>query len=274
MARHSWPEPPDQIYEAQGDTGVGSRAYLAMVLWNLGEFAESMRISDEGIALADRVGGPVTRAQAWFMRSILHFARAEPVAFGQWIERTRAYSVEGNIGYWRTVAQLFDGWRIGRSGDLSAGLAQLEASLEEYVASGSRLSLAHFAVLLADLRLIAGDRLGALEALADGEEYLETSSERYSESDLYAFKGRVLMAGPAPDVGAATEAYERAVAAATGQAAPLLQLRALTQLLAQQHRIGEPLSAGDALAAVCAGLNDGDGLPDLERARALLQMVG
>ena len=270
---HRRPERPDQIYEAQGDTGAGSRAYLAMVLWNLGEFDASMQCSDESVALAERVGGPVTRAQAFFMRTVLHFARAEPVEFSQWVQRTRVYSVEGNIGYWRTVSAVFDGWRIGRSGDVPGGLQQLESAMEEYVAAGSRLSLPHFAVLLADLRLIAGDRSGALDAISDGEEYLERSSERFSESELYAFKGRALMAGPTPDAAAATGAYERAVAAATAQGAPLLQLRAMTQLLAHQHRLGVSPSAGDALTAVCARFDEGSGFPDVTRARSLLQTV-
>jgi class 3 adenylate cyclase len=273
IVHHRRPERPDQIYEAQGDTGAASRAYLAMALWNLGEFVECSRRSDESLEVAERVGGPVTRAQAWFMRSVLHFARNEPLEFSRWIEQTRTYSGEQNVGYWRTISALYDGWREARSGKLASGMAKLEACLEAYIASGSRLSLTHFAVLLGDLRLLTGDRAGALAALETGERHLVESNERYSEAEYFAFKGRVLMTGPDPDHDAATAAYEHAAAVAEAQDARLLQLRALTQLLSHQLRIGAPSSAAPALAAVCEQLDSGLAPPDLARARALLGQV-
>ena len=95
-----------QIYEAQGDMGVGALAYLALVLWNLGYADESRDRSDLSLELADEVSGPVTKAQAWGMRSILHLARGEPVELRHWTEKTRAHSADLNIGYWHTVSLL------------------------------------------------------------------------------------------------------------------------------------------------------------------------
>ena len=147
-----------QIYEAQGDMGVGALAYLALVLWNLGCADESRDRSDLSLELAEEVGGPVTRAQAWGMRSILHLARGEPVELHHWTEKTRVHSADLNIGYWHTVSLLHAGWQQGRAGDLRSSIAVLEEQVEAYLASGSRLSLPHFYILLADLRLAAGDQ--------------------------------------------------------------------------------------------------------------------
>jgi hypothetical protein len=47
----------------------------------------------------------------------------------------------------------------------------------------------------------------------------------------------------------------------------------MTQLLAHRHRLGETPSL-DALAAVCAQFDDDAPLPDVVRARAILQTVG
>src|SRR5581483_10488134 len=101
----------------------------------------------------------------WFMRSILHFSRLEALEFSRWIKKTTAYSREAGIGYWQTLSSLHDGWRQARAGDLAGGTAIVQTRLEAYLASGSRLSLTHFSVLIADLRLLAGDREGALAAL-------------------------------------------------------------------------------------------------------------
>src|SRR5205807_403084 len=140
-----------QIYEAQGDMGVGALAYLALILWNLGYADESRDRSDLSLELTEEVGGPVTRAQAWGMRCIL----------------------------------------------------------------------------LADLRLTAGNQPQALEALRAGRAHIIETGERFSESELLRFMGRALMAGDAPDAEAATAAYEQAIAAAADQNAKLLELRAV-----------------------------------------------
>ena len=268
--RHRPHDRSDYIYEAQGDTGVGALAYLALVLWNLGHAEESRVRSDLSLKHAEQVGGPVTLAQAWGMRGILHLSRTEVAEVAYWIERTRAHSVDHDLGYWRAVSSLLSGWFRGRAGELESGTAQLEESLDAYLASGSRLGLPHFRVLLADMRVAGGDQPGALDSLRAGEEYIEETGERFSESELFRFKGRVLMAGDAPDPHGATAAYERAVAAAREQNARMLELRAATRLTAHQRATGEPPTALDRLTALCEWFGPASDLPDVARARTLI----
>jgi class 3 adenylate cyclase/tetratricopeptide (TPR) repeat protein len=268
--RYRPPAPSDLIYEAQGNTGVGALAYLALVLWNQGEVEESNRCSTLSLERAEQVGGPVPRAQAWGMRSILHLSRGEPAELSRWVRKTGAHSVDHDIGYWRTVSSLLGGWLRGRAGDLERGITLVEASLDAYLTMGSRLSLPHFQILLADLRLAAGDREGALDLLRSGEEHIEQTGERFSESELFRFKGRALMTGEHPDRRGATVAYERAVIAAREQNAKLLELRATTRLAAHQKAVGEPVTALRDLAVLCDWFDRSADLPDVARARLLL----
>jgi class 3 adenylate cyclase/predicted ATPase len=269
----TWYQRPDRsnhIYEAQGDTGVGALAYLAVVLWNLGHVDESQRRSDLSLERAERVGGPVTRAQAWGMRSLLHLSRAEPAELGHWVHKTRAHSVDHDLGYWRTVSSLLAGWLQGRASELERGTARLEENLDAYLDSGSRLGLPHFHILLADLRRAAGDKRGALDLLRAGEEYIEETGERFSESELFRFKGRMLMAEDSPDVHGALTAFERALTAAREQNAKLLELRAATRLAELQQRIGEPSATLDDVAALCDWFGPASELVDVVRARTLV----
>jgi tetratricopeptide (TPR) repeat protein len=263
------PERPDQIYDAQGDTGVGALAYNAIVLWNLGCPEESLRHSDLSLEIAEQVGGQVTRAQAWGMRTLLHLNRGEPEEFGHLVQMTRAHSVEHNIGYWRIFSALFSGWLRGRGGELRAGAREIEESLDAYTSSGCTLGITHFYNLLADLRLAADDKAGALEALRSGERHVENSGERLSESELFRFMGRTLMEGPSPDPDAATAAYERAVTAARAQEAKLLLLRATTHLTMHQRKLGDACTELDELASLLDWFAEFE-LPDVARARALL----
>ena len=268
--RYQPPDSADRIYEAQGDASVGSLAYIALVLWNQGHAAESRERSELSIERAELIGGAVTRAQAWGMRSILHLSRAEPADLARWVQKTYAHSVDHRIGYWRTVSALLQGWMQGRAGDLDRGTKRVRESLDEYVATGHRLSLPHFQILLADLHLAGGDPRTALDLLRAGEEHIEETRERFSESELFRFKGRALMAGDAPDPDGATAAFEHAVAAAREQNARLLELRAATRLASHQRRIGEPATALARVAELCDWFPLGPDVPDVVRAREMV----
>jgi len=240
------------------------------VLWNQGHAAESRERSELSIERAELIGGAVTRAQAWGMRSILHLSRAEPADLARWVQKTYAHSVDHRIGYWRTVSALLQGWMQGRAGDLDRGTKRVRESLDEYVATGHRLSLPHFQILLADLHLAGGDPRTALDLLRAGEEHIEETGERFSESELFRFKGRALMAGDAPDPDGATAAFEHAVAAAREQNARLLELRAATRLASHQRRIGEPAMALARVAELCDWFPLGPDVPDVVRAREMV----
>jgi class 3 adenylate cyclase/predicted ATPase len=263
------PESSDEIYEAQGDTGVGALAYLAVVLWNLGYGQESRERSELSLELAEKVGGPVTRAQAWGVRTILS-TQAEPSELGRWVHKTLAYSVDHNLGYWRAVSSLFSAWLRGRAGELELGGARFQEALDAYLGSGSRLGLPLIYILLADLRLAAGDQPGALAALRLGEEHIAATGERFAESELFEFKGQALLAADSPDTRGATAAYERAVSVARAQNAKLLELRAALSLADHQRSIGEPCTARSRIASLCDWFPPASDLPDVLRARELV----
>jgi class 3 adenylate cyclase/tetratricopeptide (TPR) repeat protein len=266
------PESADQVYEAQGDTGVMALGYLAPVLFNLGFDDEALARSGECLALAEQVGGPVTRAQAWGMRSLLHLMRKD-AEFAEWVERTRVHSVERNLPYWAHLSELNAGWLRGRSGDLDGGIAALESGIAEYLDTGARLGLASFRVLLADLLLQAGDRDRALAELAAGEAFITETGERFNEPVLFIAKGRTLLAGHAPDAAGAAVAYSAAIESAHRQGARLLELRAAGHLTEQQWTRGEPLTSIDALAELCAWFPADSALSDVRSARGVLARV-
>jgi class 3 adenylate cyclase/tetratricopeptide (TPR) repeat protein len=258
------------VHEAQSDREVAARAYLTVALWNLGWAEQSRACSDASLELAGAVGGPLTRAQCWGMRAIYHLTRAEPVEMRHWVEKTRAHSADVNIAYWRILSEMLGAWQWGRGGDLRPAIAALEEGLDAYLASGSRLALPHFYILLADLRRAAGRAALALDALKAGHEHVAATGEGFSESELYRFTGRTLMAGDAPDPAAATVAFERAIAAAHAREARLLELRAATQLAVHQGRIGDTVTALERVATLCEWFGPTSEVADVVRARKLL----
>ncbi len=267
---HEPPERPDDIYSAQGDTGAAALAYLALLLWNQGHVKEALERSELSVEMAGRLGGPVTLAQAWGMRSGLLLARGELVELNPWLEKTYTHSAERNIGYWTSVCSLWSAWLRGRAGELDLGTRLLQEHLDEYLESGGRLAVPHFYILLADLLLADGDSQRAVAALRTGQRHIQTSGERLSEPELQWFLGRALMAGEEQDPAAATAAYQRSVDSAKEQGANLLELRALTYLGLHQRNIGAPCTTLPRLQSLCSWFGPEGQAPDIVRARMLL----
>lgn len=98
------------------------------------------------------------------------------------------------------------------------------------------------------------------------------SGERLTEVELLRAKARVLMAGQQPEVAAVTGALRRAVEVGERQGARLPHLRALGQLVTHGRRTGEDTASHERqLAALCDCFPSDSELPDVRRARVLLQ---
>ena len=204
------------------------------------------------------------------MRTILHLSRAEPAELAASLEKTRAHSIDHDLGYWRAVSSVLFWWLRGRTGEVESSSERVRRGLDDYLASGSRLGLPNFQILAADLRRVAGDKQGALDLVRVGEEYIEETGERQSESELFRFKGRLLMTGDDPDPDAAMAAFERAMSVAREQNARLLEIQAATRLAEHQRKTGVTTSAMDRVAELCDWFGPDCGLLDVARARALV----
>ena len=264
-------QPASELAQVIGPT---AGAYLAVVLWNLGHTREALQRSEESLALAEQIGGSLSRAAAWSMHTGLLMSQGRMREFGEWLQRALIHATERNIGYWATVCSVWAAWAEARAGRLSAGTARLRERIDEYESTGGRLGLPHFQMLMADVRIAVGDGDAALESLELGRRHVEETGERYYEPDLEWFTARAHMSKRAPDPDLATSAYERAADAARRQDARLLELRALTGLVLHESKLGSASEGLERLAAVCDWFDDDVPLPELDRARSLLESDG
>jgi tetratricopeptide (TPR) repeat protein len=267
---HQVPEHAESTYEAQGDTGVAALAYLALVLYNQGYTQDALARSDLSLELADKVGRPVTLAQAWAMRGALALAAGDRAQLGYWVEKARLHSVERKIGYWSTVGSLLSTWIEGRTRDPAAAITRFREHLGAYTSSGGRLLLPNFQILLADLHTVTGEQARALEALKVGKEHMRATGERFLESELHWFLGRTLMSGERPDPDMASAAYQRAMDAASEMNSKLLELRAATTLAVHQREIGEQCTALARVESLCRWFGPDSELREVGHARLLL----
>ena len=172
--------------DAEGDIGVAALAYLSSVLWNLGEADEAQARSDLSLELADRVGGPLAKAQAWGMRSLLHLARLE---VDQFARVGRAHARAQRRAQRRLLAVALHAARgLAAPPDLERRSTPASTPTGARARrSGCRASSCCVPICVST----AGDQAGALAALEAAERHIAQTGERYSEADLYRFKARL-----------------------------------------------------------------------------------
>jgi tetratricopeptide (TPR) repeat protein len=264
------PERGEHIYQAHPDTGVGARAYLATLLFHVGCVEEALAMSEKSVALAAEAGGTVTLALSWGMRCALLLVAGKAREFMESLESTRRFCVERNIGYWSDVCSMWWAWAAALNGDPGAHLL-LGKQFANYLDSGGRVGIPHFAGLLAEGELAAGEKARALDAVRSAQEHIDATAERFYEPELQRLTAHVLMASPDPDAAAAGVALERAVSSAREQDANLLELRCAIALARHQRRVGEPGTAVATVASLVDWFGEGSTVPDVARGRALLE---
>ena len=97
---------------------------------------------------------------------------------------------------------------------------------------------------------------------------IETSAERWNESDIRRIKGDLRLAQGMID--GAESAYRRAIDIAQQQRAKSFELRATTALARLRAERGERQEAHDLLAPIYGWFTEGFDTHDLEKAKALL----
>ncbi len=267
------PAHPSLIYGAQGDSGVMAHAYLAPVLWNLGEAEAAQMHSDESLALADAIGEPMTFAQAWGMRTLFHAGRKEPKLMAIWAAKTREYTADRNIAYWLHLSSILERWLDSRN-DLAVGIVKFRESYEAYLATGARLGLPDFAHLLAGLHLAADVPAIGLEVLHAAEAHISNTGEAIAHPDILRSKGHLLLALRPGDPDAAQIVFERAIAVALGSNALIPALRASVDLARLHLRGANTAGAHEVLSTIISRFAAGLDIPELRQARTMLAELG
>jgi tetratricopeptide (TPR) repeat protein len=171
-------------------------------------------------------------------------------------------------------AMAFHGWALAELGRPADGLRLIRAGMAAMLATRMRLSMPYFRALLADVYGRANwpkaERLRQLSrAIAESEQ----NRELWISAELFRRRGDVLASGVDPDPAAAEMDLRRALAVARFQDARLWELRAATSLARLLRARDARVEAHDLLAPICAWYTEGLDLPDLKRAKALLDTL-
>lgn len=252
------------------DPRVVMLTYLSWSQMCAGKLREAIRNSSDAVAEGRRMGHVYTLAHALTGASFVALTVISPQAGLQRLDELAAAIADSGIAYYHAVETIFRGYCLAAIGERADALAALKAGMAAYRATETVLYLSGFLRMSAEAHGWAGETETGLRLLEESFAVTEATDQRWDEAELYRVHGVLLRARG--DEAAAERAFRRACAVAVKQGAKLWELRARCNLLEQGA--GGPAAIADAadrLQSLVASFDDAHELPDLRRARAILE---
>ena len=258
------------------DLGVAGQTWAPHVLWHLGYPDQALVMSHEGLALAQKLSHPFSRAVALAYTAMLQQFRREPQAVYEQAEATIGLCTEQGFAYYLAWGMTVQGWAQVAQGQDEEGMAQMRRGLAALRATGAALRLPYYLALLAEACGQTGQATEGLALLAEALALVDTTGEHWWEAELHRLRGELLRkaeGGVRKAELTAEKCFQQALAIAHRQHAKSLELRAamsLSRLWQQQRKRTE---THQFLAEIYGWFTEGFNTADLQEAKALLQKL-
>jgi predicted ATPase len=266
--RHS-----DNAYRFAQDIGVSIAAYLALVLWALGEVDQARAVAEEGAGRAIRTGHVSTIGYAHFHFAVFEMLRRSISASAPHIKALVNVSRTHEMEMWTAYAKFFALWlRCGADGT-DAVLTEMRDSIATLREQGVGNYVPFLTAALAEVEAQAGQGGQALATIDGVIGDSERSGQRWFDAETYRVRGGVLLKRDAVNTAPAEEAFLAAIAIAQQQKARSFELRAALSLAKLYHSNGRLADAHDVIAPVLEGFSPTSEMPEIGEAGALLQTL-
>jgi tetratricopeptide (TPR) repeat protein len=266
----------DPVYRDIG-AGVSDDPYsimlvqLATTLAFLGYIDQARSRLNEALWEARKLRHAVTLnivlVYAFLMASMI----GSPELQRQFADELLTLTTEHGFSVWSSVATAYYGWSLTSLGQLEKGLAMQAQGLRASRAAGRIASSPHMLAGLARAYAALGQLPEGLNALAEAEQIIAATQERYHEAEVHRLRGDLV--GASGDRSGADWHYHQAIAVAERQSAKLLQLKASVSLARLWHDQGKRTEARDLLDPIYKWFTEGFEAPDLRDAKTLLEQL-
>jgi predicted ATPase len=258
------------------DPATSARSNLAQALWLLGHVDQSLRYSEENLAiLRSVINHPYSVAFGLVLAAVVRQYRSDVPATRALVDEALALSEAHGLVFIDAMASILKGWARAQEGDLAEGTAQMRHGLAAQLATGAELARPYWLCLITEACLESGAALEGLALLDEAEAAVQQTNERYWEAEIHRLRGQLLLAAasdPAAPavVRSAEECYRRALDVARRQGARSFELRAAVSLSRLWQAADRHDEARELLAPIYEWFTEGLDRPELREAAALL----
>ncbi len=253
------------------DPRVVMLTYLSWSLMCLGKFSDARRCSEQAVADAEQTAHIYTLAHALNGAAFVALTIDSPQAALRRLDELSAVLADNGIAYYDAVETIFRGWCLAATGEFDRAMSLLTTGMSAYRATGSLLYLSGFLRMSAEAHSWAGRDGEAMDLIKESLSIVESTDQRWDEAEIRRVHGTLLRARG--DGAAAEKAFHGARAVARKQGAKLWELRASCALAELLHAQGSPAKARDVLNLLIESFGAQADVPDLRRARTLLQTI-
>lgn len=209
-------------------------------LWSLGHEAEAVAALDATLALYPVEREPFLRAYALVFDAILAFFRRDGKRQLAAADEGAALSEAYGFKWFQGILLIFRAEALLQDGETDAATAEIERGMALAYQPETRSGLPTILDIISRFRFVAGDRDGALTAIAEARKVAADTGQSYWNPELMRREAAILAAAGETDRGAELAAAAVEAAAATGSVA--LKLRA-------QHTLNGLSKVSDAMLA-------------------------
>jgi predicted ATPase len=250
------------------DPGVCAGYIGAQLHWLLGYPEKALVLEADTLALAERVGHPLSRQLVLLYSAMLYLNRGELEPALQYLDAVEALVAEQRFGF-----ALEPRFVHGAALTAQGALEQAVACLREGLASplGAVRYRPYGLAGLAEALTRQGEHGAALAAAREGMETQEETGQRLWGAELHRVEGIALVGLNRLDEG--QSALEKALRVARRQQAKSYELRAATSLARLWGAQGRRGEARELLTPVYGWFTEGFDTADLKKAKALLAQL-
>jgi predicted ATPase len=256
------------------DAGVICHTFAARALWYLGYPDQGLARSHDAVTLAQQMAHPLSLSFALGAAAMFHQLCREARCTQERTAPAMTLAKEQGFSYWMAWGAMLRGWALAQQGQAQEGIEQITQGLMDYHATGARMPRPYWLALLAEAHGIQGEPEEGLALLPEALTLVDTTGERWYQSELYRLKGALLLQQSSSNQTEAEACFHHAIHIAQNQQAKSFELRTATSLARLWQQQGKRQEAHDLLAPVYHWFTEGFDTADLQEAKALLDALG
>jgi class 3 adenylate cyclase/tetratricopeptide (TPR) repeat protein len=255
------------------DPVAGSKIYLAIVLWALGELIEARRLADEAIERAVQIRHVTTIANThahkwWFEMTCRNLPRAFRHA-----QTLLSLSREHGLQFFFAYGTFMLGWASWHQGQRESGIAGMREGIALLRSQGINVYRPFMETLLGQAEAEMGRVEAGLAILGEQLTEVERTGQRSMEAEMHRIRGQILLRRQPTDHAAAEAAFIRAIEIARNQQTRSFELRATLALAKLYRATSRGELVPELFALALAYFSKNADLPEIDQANFLLRLT-
>jgi len=234
------------------DPLVSANALLAFAHWLVGDAEKSTASAWQAVDLAEKGGHANTIGYALTHIALIFAVRNDLSSTKETAERLLDFAVSKELPFWIANARAFQAWLLANSGSIEQALEIFEQGLMFLKKAGLVYWRPTYLCWIAQAYIDCNETARAVDYLNQAETIIESSHERWMESEIYRLRG--IAAGRDTDRNPEEVAglFQKARTIASEQKALNLEIRVVADHARLIHRCGNP----DEARALLSGFMD------------------